>query len=104
MEANGILSDANLERLSWVAGIGTLFLGSAASLGAAPRAGPLRALIVGARTKWAWFAFPVPVVSQRVSEVSSLQQMIRMLPREKFIVVYGPKAVGAWSLRLLVGT
>ena len=59
-------------------------------------------MMVGARTKWAWFA-PVPVVSQRVSEISSLQQMIRTLPREKFIVVYGPKAVGAWSLRLLVG-
>jgi hypothetical protein len=69
---------------------------TAAGLGALPRAGPLRALVLGASTKLP-FLRPAHITSQRVEECKALAAAVKAQSTSQYIVVTGPK------VRLTVG-
>jgi hypothetical protein len=79
-----------------VATIVAAFLGGAGVVvaGKVPRAGPLRALALGFSSRY----LPLvrgATVSQRGAEVSSLRLMLSASDDDHFVIVNGPKGVGA---------
>lgn len=83
-----------LESLAHIANIGvsiaTLLAPAAAGLGALPRAGPLRALVLGASTKLP-FLRPSFIASQRTEDRLALAAAAKAQSQSQYVVVTGPK-------------
>lgn len=75
---------------SIVASVAAIFAPAAAGLGMIPRAGPLRALVLGVSSKW---RRPV-LVSQRTADCLSLKTAIGAISTTQYVVVVGPKVSG----------
>ena len=73
-----------------VASVAAVLAPPAALYTFAPRVGPLRALVLGLRSRLFLRAKPV---SQRTQDVASLQQNLSIANKDQYIVVAGPKGV-----------
>jgi hypothetical protein len=78
---------------SIMASIAAFLAPPAAALGVLPRAGPMRALVLGVSSKWG-FLRPAFTMSQRAQDCEALKKAIYAQSAEQYIVVMGPKVRG----------
>ncbi len=84
-----------------LATIGASLLGGATVIsGKVPRAGPLRALVLGVSSRYGPLIKSAPS-SQRDAEVAFLRATLLACGDAQFVVVNGPKGVGEHGLRAL---
>jgi hypothetical protein len=73
-----------------------IVLAAAAGLGKLPRAGPGRAIALGASTR-IWPYRPSIVTSQRTDLVEEVKTNLMQLENDQYIVVFGQKGVGEFA-------